>query len=277
MNLRKLSAGKPITYFSLAVYAFLSIYPLFWMLFYSLKTKEEIFVTNPFGIPWEFRFDNYERAINQFNIMAYFMNSVIVTVSSIAIELIIALMFSYAVTRLDWKLSRPMKTFIVLSMFIPMQVTMIPLVMLLKDLKLLNSLFSLILPYSAGLAFPVLIFSSFFSSIPEEIEESALMEGSSVYTTFLSIMVPLVKPAIATAVIFKFLSVWNEFSLALIIISNKALRTLPLGLVFFSGEQSTDWGAKGAALVIASIPTVIIYLIFRRKVESALTVGSAIK
>ncbi|MNP70219.1 L-arabinose transport system permease protein AraQ [compost metagenome] len=106
-------------------------------------------------------------------------------------------------------------------------------------------------------------------------EESACIDGASIYRTFISIMLPMIKPAVA--VIFIFLNSWNEFTMAVILISKETLKTLPLGLLFFQGQFTTDWGAMGAAMTIASLPTVIIYMLFSEQVENALTVGSAVK
>ncbi len=114
-------------------------------------------------------------------------------------------------------------------------------------------------------------------SIPIELEESACMDGASIYRTFFQIIVPIVKPAIATIAIFQFLGAWNEFLLAYILISDEAMKTLPLGLLFFQGEYSTDWGGMGAVMTMASIPMVVVFLFFSEQVERALTVGSAVK
>lgn len=260
------------------VFSITSLYPLIWMLFYSLKDNQEIYVTNPFGFPTHFRVENYIRAWNTFNIPMYFKNSVIVTLCTVAITLVFSLTFSYAVARMQWKLRNAARMYITIGMFIPVQVIMIPLAMLVKQLYLNNTYGSLIIPYIAfNLAFASLIFYGFFRSIPYELEESACMDGASIYRTLFSIIIPVIKPAIATVVIFIFLQAWNEFSMAYILISNDALKTLPLGLLFFQGAFTTDWGAMGAAMIIASVPTILIYLFFNKQVENALTVSSAVK
>lgn len=269
---------KVITYLFLGGYAACSIYPFIWLLFFSLKNNEEILVSNSFGFPEVLRFENYVNAWNNFNIALYFKNSVFVSVVSVTATIVISLMFAYATARMTWKFSTTARIYITTGMFIPVQIILIPLVILVKSLKLSNSYFSLIVPYIAfQMPFAAIVFHGFLRSLPFEIEEAAHIDGASIVRTFASIIVPIVKPAIASVVIFTFLNIWNEFMVALMIINEEALRTLPLGLVTFKGQFNTDWGGMGAAMVIAAIPTIIVYLFLGEKVEHALTVGSAVK
>lgn len=254
------------------------IYPLFYLIFYSLKTNNEIFLTNPFGFPKDIQWINYVNAINAFDILAYFKNSIIVSVISIVGILIFVLPFSYSTTRMIWRGKDAVTNYITMGLFIPIQVIIIPLSILVRDMHLSNTYFALIVPYVAfNLAFSSMIMSTSFAGLPKEMEESAVIDGAGVFRTFISIIVPLVKPAIATTVIFAFLNVWNEYTVASILISKNSVKTLPIGLANFVGVHSTDWGAMGACLVMASIPTIIIYLIFSEQVEKAMTIGGAVK
>lgn len=269
---------RAVIYVFLCIYTIISVYPLIWMFFYSLKNNDEIFVKNPFGFPEVLRIENYINAWRQYNIPMYFLNSLIVASATVILTIILALMFSYATARMKWKLSNLSRTYLMAGMFIPVQIILVPLIVLLRDFKLLNTYWSLILPYTAfQLGFSSIVFYGFFRTIPFELEEAASIDGANIYTAFSRIIIPMVKPAIATMVTFIFLFAWNEFTVALIIISKDTLKTLPLGLVTFQGQFETNWGGMGAALVIASIPTILIYLLFNKQVEKALTVGSAIK
>lgn len=268
---------KPFVIF-LWVYAFICVYPLIWMIFYSLKNNDEIFVTNTFGIPTHFRFENYTTAWKSFNIPMYFTNSLIVTIATVVGTIVLALPLAYALARLEWKCKNLARLYITVGMFIPIQVVMLPLAVLVRDLHLMNTRWALIIPYIAfNLSFTTIVFYGFLRGIPNELEESACIDGASIYRTFYSIIVPIIKPAIATMIIFIFLSAWNEFPMALMLISNEKLKTLPLGLLFFQGQFTTDWGAMGASMTIASLPTVILYALFSEQVEKAMTVGSAVK
>lgn len=269
---------KALKYLFLTIYLFLSLYPLLWMLFYSFKNNSEILVTNPFGFPRVFRIQNYMKALTEYDLPSYFKNSIIVAVFAVLFTITLSMMFSYATARMTWRFSTSARLYLATGMFIPVQVILIPLVIIVRDLKLSNTLISLIIPYVAfELAFSSIIFYGFFRTIPFEMEESAAIDGASIYTAFFKIILPLVKPVIATLVIFVFLAAWNEFTIALVLIYDNSLKTLPLGLLAFRGKFSTDWGATGAALTIASLPTVIVYLAFSDHVEKALTVGAALK
>jgi len=259
-------------------YAGISLYPILWLLFYSFKSNNEIFVTNPFGFPRVLRFENYVRAWSEYSVPVYFGNSVFVSVATVFLTIIFALPFSYAVSRMKWRGRGLVRIIVSLGMFIPVQAILIPVARIVNGLNLSSSRFGLILPYTGiNLAFATLVYYGFFVGLPPELEEAACIDGASVFTCFFRIIVPLVKPATATLVIYIFLNAWNEFILANVLVVNERLKTLPLGVLFFQGAFTTDWGAMGATMVMASLPTVIIYCIFSKQVENALTVGAAVK
>lgn len=262
----------------LVVFACISLYPLLYLIGYSLKTNDEIFYSNPFGLPLSPQWINYVKAVTTFDVLTYFKNSVITTVVSLAGIFTLILPFSYAVARMQWKLKGLATMFISIGLFIPLQVSLIPLSVLIKNMGMANTYGALILPYIAfNIAFPFMILSVAFRALPRELEEAAFIDGASVYRTFFSIMLPLVKPAIASAMLFAALGIWNEYILPTVMISSDSLKTLPAGLATFVGQHSTNWGAMGATMMMASIPTIILYLCFSEKIENSLTVGGAVK
>jgi len=261
------------------LYAVISLYPLLWMIFYSFKSNEEIFVTNPFGPPMDWKFSNYVNAWTQYDVPTYFKNSIIVGLLTVALTLICAMLFTFAVSRLRWKLREGARTFIALGMFIPVQAIMLPVVRMVDKLSLMGSLWSLVFPYAAiNLAFACMVYYGFFKGIPKEMEESACIDGANIFQTFLHIIAPLVAPATITIAIYVFLSAWNEFILANVLVGSFAkLKTLPLGVLFFQGQFTTDWGSMGATMVIASLPAILVYVLFSERVEQAMTVSGAVK
>lgn len=262
----------------LMVCSLVNLYPFVYMIFYSFKSNEEIMFTNPFGAPIVWKVENYFNAWNNFNIPLYFRNSIIVTFTATAAVVVFSLMFAYATARMKWKFSGAASVYITTGLFIPAQIILIPLVILVRDMKLTNSYASLILPYTAfQLAFACMILDGYMRGIPKELEEAAYIDGAGVFRSFFCVITPLVKPAIASVLLFTCINVWNEFTLALVMISDEAHKTLPVGLVTFKGQFVTDWGGMGAALVMASIPTVILYLFLGDKLEQALSVGSGVK
>lgn len=259
-------------------YGLISLYPIIWLVFYSFKDNSEIFVTNTFGIPRVLRFENYTKAWSQYNVPMYFMNSLIIAIATVTITIVLALLFSYATSRMKWKGKDMARLYLSMGMFIPVQAIMIPVARTINGLGLNTNRWGLILTYTAiNMAFASLVYYGFFRSIPVELEEAACIDGASVYISFIKIIVPLVKPATATLVIYIFLNSWNEFNLANVLVIEERLKTLPLGILFLQGSFTTDWGAMGATMVIASMPTVLLYSIFSQKVEDAMTIGGALK
>lgn len=260
------------------LYALISIYPIIWLLFYSFKNNSEIFVTNPFGFPTTLHIENYIKAWSQYSVPTYFMNSVIVSLATVVFTIVLSMLFSYATSRMKWRGRECVRVYMALGMFIPIQAILIPVSRTINAFGLSTTRWGLILTYTAiNLSFSTLVYYGFFKSLPVELEEAACMDGANIFTCFLKIIVPLVKPATATLIIYIFLNSWNEFILANVLVFNERLKTLPLGILFLQGSFTTDWGAMGATMVIASLPTIVLYIIFSKQVEDAMTIGGAIK
>ena len=279
LKVKKESAGHILLAVFLWLYAAVSLYPLIWMIFYSFKTNDEIFGSNPFGFPRVLHWENYANAWSKYNVPVYFLNSVVVSVGTVAVTIVCALLFSYATSRMRWKGKGLMRMYVGMGMFIPVQAIMIPLVKVVQRCGIMGTRWSLILPYAAlNLAFATMVYYGFFVGIPIELEEAACMDGANIYQTFFKIIRPLVRPATITLVVYIFLMSWNEFILANVLVGGiEALKTLPLGVLFFQGQFTTDWGGMGATMVIASLPTVLLYALFSEQVERAMTIGGAVK
>lgn len=267
---KRISPAKIILFIFMLVYLVISLYPLIWMFFYSFKDNAEIFVSNPFGPPQVWRIENYEKAVSQFNIAQFFGNSIFVTLFTIVINIFLSMLFTYVCARVRTKLTKTLRVLVMLGMFIPIQAIMTPLVVMVSNLGLTNTLWSLIIPYVAiGFPFSVMVLYGFYVNLPLELEESAYIDGANFFTTYFRIILPQMKSSISVLVIYQFMSAWNEFSLALVLITKEALKTLPLGLASFKGQFSTDWGAMGASLILASLPVIILYLFFSEKISDS--------
>lgn len=268
----KRRAGKFLLYLILIVYAIISIYPLLWMLLYSFKDNTEIFVTNPFGFPKVWHFENYIDAWKAFDVGTYFKNSMIVAFFTILLVELFALLFCYVVARVQNRLTRFFHFLLSAGMFIPIQAIMIPLVIVVRRFGLTNSLWSVIVPYVAlGLPFACMLFYGFYLGIPIELEESAFMEGANLGTIFFRIILPQMKSPIVVLVIYQFMSCWNEFNLALIMLTKNQIKTLPLGLVNFWTAYQAQWGQVGAAMIMASVPVLVIYLFFSNQITDVMS------
>ena len=269
------SIGQILSYIVLVLWAIISVFPVYWMLTFSLKTNEEIFGENVIGLPKYWVWENYTRAMNTGNMPLYFLNSVIVAVSTIIITLLASVMATYAITRLDWKGRKSMNKFFMLGLTIPIHASIVPLYTTLAKIKMLNSYFALILPYSAfSLAMGILISIGFMGDIPYDLDEACFLDGCGVWGTFMRVIAPLMMPAVATVGIYTFLQCWNELMFANVFISKDSLKTLPVGVQALSGQYTTDWGPIGAALSIATIPTLLVYVFLSKQIQDSFIAGA---
>ena len=269
------SIGQILSYIVLVLWAIISVFPVYWMLTFSLKTNEEIFGENVIGLPKYWVWENYTRAMNTGNMPLYFLNSVIVAVSTIIITLLASVMATYAITRLDWKGRKSMNKFFMLGLTIPIHASIVPLYTTLAKIKMLNSYFALIVPYSAfSLAMGILISIGFMGDIPYDLDEACFLDGCGVWGTFMRVIAPLMMPAVATVGIYTFLQCWNELMFANVFISKDSLKTLPVGVQGLSGQYTTDWGPIGAALSIATIPTLLVYVFLSKQIQDSFIAGA---
>ena len=268
-------ANQTIMYIGLFLWMLINLFPVYWMFTFSLKNNAEIFGDNVVGLPKHWLWSNYAQALNTGHMGKYFLNSAIVATATILITLAVALMATFALTRLIWKRRRTLNKFFMLGLTIPIHASIVPVYVTLSRLHLLNTYWALIIPYSAfSLAMAILVCTGFMNEIPRELDESACIDGCNVWGIFFKIIVPLMKPAVATVGIYTFLQCWNELMFANIFISKTALKTLPVGVQALSGQYTTDWGPIGAALVLATFPTLFLYIFLSKKIQDSFIAGA---
>lgn len=272
---QKITVRKTLIYIVLIIWAFVSLFPVYWMLTFSLKDNAEIFGSNVIGLPQRWAWENYDRALHTGSMGTYFLNSLIIAVLSIAFTLIAAVMATYAMTRLVWKGRGAMNKFFMLGLTIPIHAAIVPLYVVLSRVGMLNTHAALIIPYSAfSLAMAILISTGFMGDIPYDLDEAAFLDGCGVWGIFFRVIAPLMIPAVSTVGIFTFLQCWNELMFATIFNSKEALKTLPVGIQGLVGQYSTEWGAIGASLAIATIPTLIVYVLLSRRIQESFIAGA---
>lgn len=261
------------------IFAVTSVYPLLWMLINSFKDTSEIMTGNSFSLPAVWKFSNYTDAIFNRNILKFFCNSVVVTGFTLVLTIGASIMLSYALTRMKWKLSGKVSKIVTLGILLPSQIVIVPIFMMLRQMHLINNPLSLILTISAfNIAMATLMCSSFLSGIPIEMEEAAVMDGAGIFTIIFRIMVPMIKPAIATMCINTFINSWNEFIYALVLMGGEKYRTLPIALMnYASGKYGTDYGGMFAAMIITSILPVLLFVFFSNQVEKTFSAGAILK
>lgn len=259
----------------LILWAAVQLFPIYWLFTFSLKSNKEIFGENVIGLPREWLWENYQKALTVGHMFRYFINSLIVAAGCILLTTAIALMATYALNRLVWKGRNFANSVFMLGLTIPIHAAMLPIFLIMKNLKLLNTYQSLILPYSAfSLAMAILVAGSFMESIPAELEESACIDGCGTYGIFFRIILPLMKPTFSTIAIFTFLNAWNEFMFAIVFVSDSKYKTLPVGVQELFGQYMSDWGPVGAALVIATFPTLLVYCFMSGKIQESMIMGA---
>ncbi len=254
------------------------LFPLYWMVNLSFKSRSEVY-DNPFGLPIKWVFNNYGDALEKFNFLRYLSNSLIYSVGTIFLTIILGSMFAYCVSRMNWKYKNAALSYISMGLIVPVQVVIIPLLIMVGKMGLKGTHLGLILPYAAfALSSCILMLYAFFRTLPKELEEAACIDGCNIYQTFFKIIIPAIKPALSTQVVLIFMNTYNEFFLAFILAADDKIRPLPVGLLnFFVSIGVSHWGQIGAAMIITSIPTVIIYMLGSEQIENALTAGAILK
>ena len=253
--------------FLCVVYSLVVLVPVVWSVISSFRPSLDFFI-RPFGLPSVWKYQNFIYAWNQSNVSTYFRNSVFVTVVSVTFIIILSAMASFALTRLRFRGRITLLFLFVAGLFIPSALLLLPLFLMLQNLHALNSYIGLIPVYIAySFPFTVFVLVPFFNAIPKDLEEAAFLDGASYYQVFYKVALPLVKPGLIVATIFNVFGIWNEFVLGYVLISSKDLKTIPLGLADILMKQyyTADYGKVFAAIVIAALPIVVLYLIFQRK------------
>lgn len=246
-----------------------------WIVVASLSTTKEIFQNDLLGSG--FHWENYKKVFLQHNIFRYFLNSAIYTVSGCVGAIVLAAPAAYALSNFEFRGKRIITTAYASTMGIPGIMMMVPLFMVISQLKLSNSIFTLIGIYIfTSIPFTMFYLTGFFSTIPKELIESALIDGCSHIKAFWKVIIPLAKPGIATVTIFNFIGLWNEYIWALIFANTAEKRSLALGLqaVIQGMTYSGDWAGLFAAVVIVVVPTIIMYALLSEKIMGGTTEGA---
>ncbi len=270
---RKLTAKTVATNIILWVYAFIAITPLLIMISNSLRTMPQM-AAEPLGLPLEPNFTSYQKAWVTASFDQYFLNSMFVTVASVILSTAVSLLAAYAFARTRSKVLLVLEGVFLSGLMLPVYLAILPLFFMLDAVHMTSNLWSLVLVYSAlGIPFSTFVLSSFFRQLPIELDEAARLDGAGPFATFWRVHVPLVRPAIATVIVFRFVPVWNDFFYPLILIRDQDTYTLPVGITRFFGEYQTDWSTLFAGLTLATIPLVVLFLAATKHIISGLTAG----
>lgn len=257
---------KVLLYVLLAVLALIWIIPIFTLVATSLKHKKDFMSgLSLFQLPAEIAWDNFYNAITKGRLITYMKNDLIVSFLKVPLGIFVGSLAAFSMTRLKIRHSTGIFVFFLIGMMLPMQTALVPINMIYSKLGLLNTYFGLFYVYIGfGLSYCILVMRGFMKGIPGDIDEAAYIDGCNKWQLFYKIIFPIAKPAVATLFITDFLSTWNEYLLASVIINDNALKTVPVGIMTFVGEHGTDYGYLCAGVLVSVIPVMVVYLVFQR-------------
>ena len=264
-----------VLWVALIVIAIVWIAPFVFIVFTSLKANSTVMGSSAFAPPTSLEWRNFAGAWARGHFSTTVFNSAIITTIKVPLGLLISAMAAYALSCIRLPAGRAIFLLVLFGTMLPFQVMLAPLFTLVNSFGLINTKVGIILPYLAfGVPYQVFILHGFFSEVPKELSEAALVDGASHFTIFRRIFLPISLPVLAALLILDFVATWNEFAMALVILQDNSTWTLPLGLMSFQSQFQSDYGQLNAAIVMTVLPAMIVYLIFQRYFVSGLTSGA---
>lgn len=268
--------GSILAYAFLVIWAGAVVVPMVWAVVSAFKTDKEI-LTAPWGLPETLQFENFARAWDKAQFGSFFLNTLIVVTVSMVGVLVLGALAAFIIAKFDFPGRGLLQGVFVGSMTFPVVMALIPLFFLMLDLGLNDNRFGLILVYIGfGLPFTVFFLTAFFRAIPDELMEAARLDGCSYWGMFFRIMLPLARPGLISVGLFNFMSMWNQYILPLVLITDKEKYVLGQGVAALAVDQgyASDWSALFAGVVIAMLPVLFVYIVFSRQVQSGMTAGA---
>lgn len=270
----KAGLGKVLKWTLMLFFAFYTLFPLIWLIISSFKTNTELF-GDPFSLPAIWQIDNYINAFKVSGLLKMMGNSVIIGGLSTVLNVFCASMLAYCISRFRFRGREAIFTFFAAGILVPLNALMVPYYVIISQIGLYNTHAGLILLYSAiGIPMSTFIIRGLMDSLSREIEEAAYIDGCGFFGRYFRIILPLSRNGIVTAATFQFLTCWNEFVFANLLTSSQDVRTIQLGIRYFTNQFSTDFVSMYAAIVISIVPSIIGYMIFQKQIVSGLTSGA---
>jgi raffinose/stachyose/melibiose transport system permease protein len=267
-------AGAVAWHGVLLVVCAIVLIPIVMVVLGSFKSVDEFFAT-PYALPRSFNLDNYRKAWDEANLQISLRNSIVATTLGVAVSTGLACLASYGLARFRFPGRLATRMLFVGGLVVPVQLIVLPIFILFRQIGILGDLRSLILVYSVfGIPLGVLVLTGFFGVLPRDLEEAARIDGASHFEVFWRIMLPLSRPALAAVVILNGVWMWNDFFLGFILLTDPQSQTLPVAIMAFRGTYSTEWGLIFASVTVSALPVVLAYLLLSRQFIAGLTAGS---
>lgn len=258
-----------------AIAALATLVPIFIIFNYSFKTKRELYLGNPLSLPKSLNWTNYQTAFDKLNLSTTFMNTALYTFLSVAILALICGAAAWAIARCKQKFFRFAYIYFIIGILIPYQALFLPIYIVGYKTGMVNTRPGMIFMYVAtSISFGVFLMNSFMSTVPVELEEAARIDGCSIYRTYFSIVMPLLKPALATLVIMQAFQIWNDYLLASLFVSKNELKTITVAIQNLFSAQSSDYTTAFAAIVLSVLPIAILFLCLQKYFIKGMTVGA---
>ncbi len=272
---RRKKIAKPFLWLILIIIAIIQIFPLVWLLDFSVASSTEMFTSGLLIIPKKIQWGNYSKAFTDGHFLLYLKNSILINFLAVVLVLIVSIMAGFACRRMRWKLSGFVKTLLLMGMMIPIHATLLPNYKIYTELGLTDTIWALLIPYVAfSLPQGLFLMTSFIESIPIELEEAAVIDGCGIYRIIFQVITPMLKTSIATVSIMTFLNNWNEFMMARIYLSTDTWKTLPFSILDFTGQYSSNYAIQFAVMALTAAPAIIVYIILNKHITKGVAMGA---
>lgn len=272
---KKSKIGKKLLWLVLILVAVVQIFPLIWLLDFSLASSTEMFTSGLLVVPEKIQWGNYAKAFVDGHFLLYLKNSIIINGLAVLFVLLVSIMAAFACRRMQWRLSGFVKTLLLMGMMIPIHATLLPNYKIYSRLGITDTIWALLIPYVAfSLPQGLFLMTSFMESIPVELEEAAVMDGCGIYRILFQIITPMLKSSIATVSIMTFLNNWNEFMMASTYLSSPTWKTLPFSVLEFTGQYSSNYAVQFAVMALTAAPAVIVYILLNKHITKGAAMGA---
>jgi len=256
------------------IWSLVAMTPVWILIINTFKNKREIY-SNPFGLPQSWTFDNYSYVLRGSDFLTYFKNSFVVVVGSLAMILLLGSLAAYALAHWRTRTAKGVHFFFIIGMMLPIKIATIRLLQLMKGLNLLNTIWSLFPVYIAmGLPTAVFILTQFIRQLPGELYEASFVDGADRHVIYYRVVLPLIRPALATVAIYNLVPIWNDLWFPLIFITNESQKTVLLAVTKLQGQYTTDWPKLLTVLTLSALPVITLYLAMSKQFISGLTAGA---
>lgn len=266
---------KNITIFIFILVAFIQLFPLIWLIDFSLCNSNEMFTSGILVWPEKWQWNNYYLAFRDGNFLHYLKNSLLINTLAVVLVVLVSIMAAFACTRMHWKLKGLVAMLLVMGMMIPIHAILLPNYVIYDRLHITDTIWALLIPYIAfSLPQGYFLTSSFMDSIPRDLEEAALIDGCGIYRVVFVIILPLMKSSISTVSIMTYLNNWNEFMMATTYLSSPKWKTLPFSILEFTGQYSSNYAVQFAVMALSAAPAIIVYVLLNKHITKGVAMGA---